>query len=514
MSDRIVVVGSGINGLVAAADLATRGRAVTVLERGPSPGGAVRTEALTLPGFRHDVAAMNLSSFAGSAFMAAHGDAMRRHGLEFIPVDRPFSQALGGGDHIGVTTSLDETLSTFRSAADRMAWQRLMAEFPARIAAVGALFGTRMQARALAGLGWRTWRKLGTAGTLELMRFLALSPRDWLTETFEDPRLHATLASWGMHVDFAPDVAGGAVFPWLEGMAAQSMGMMIGKGGADTVTRALVAMIGAAGGEIRCDAEVEAIRHAGGRVQGVTLAGGERIEAGVVLANLAPRHLLRMTGGTGDARYDGGLARFRHAPGTMMIHLALSGPVPWTAEALKRFAYVHVGSSIDGAALTYAEAKAGLLPRRPLLVVGQPSVFDPSRAPAGQQALWVQVRMVPGQIRGDAAEQISATDWPGAAEAMADRALALIEAEAPGFTACILGRRVVTPADLEAGNPNLVGGDQVCGSHHLAQNFIFRPVRGFADGHTPLAGLHLVGAATWPGGGTGAGSGFMTARSL
>jgi phytoene dehydrogenase-like protein len=122
--------------------------------------------------------------------------------------------------------------------------------------------------------------------------------------------------------------------------------------------------------------------------------------------------------------------------------------------------------------------------------------------------------MAPGTIRGDATGEIGATDWAEAAKPFADRALALLEHHAPGTRAKILGQRIVTPAELEAENPNLVGGDQICGSHHLAQHFLFRPLRGRADGSTPITGLHLTGAAVWPGAGTGAGPGFLLARKL
>lgn len=110
-----------------------------------------------------------------------------------------------------------------------------------------------------------------------------------------------------------------------------------------------------------------------------------------------------------------------------------------------------------------------------MLVVGQPSLFDPSRAPEGKHTLWVQVRMAPGTIVGDAAGTITARDWDTAAAPFAERALAILEAHAPGVTDSIIARRIVTPAELEADNPNLVGGDQVCGSHHLSQNFLYRP---------------------------------------
>jgi len=513
MTNPIVIIGSGINGLVAAADLAARGKSVRVLEQGPAPGGAVRTEELTLEGFRHDVAAMNLSMFAGSGFMARHGEELGRHGLEFIAVDRPFAQALEPGDHLGVTMDVDETLGTFNSDADKQTWRALMAAFPERAGVVGGLLSTPMQRWPLAKFLWKTWRSQGTAKSLEIAQFLISSPRDWLDETFDDPRLRAALSSWGMHLDFAPDIAGGAIFPYLEAMAGQAMGMVIGKGGADVVTRALVAMIEAHGGTVECNSEVTRICHADGKLTGVEV-NQNRIDASIVLAGLAPKHLTRLTGATSQPRFDDGMKNFKHAPGTMMIHLALDAPVPWRAAALGQFAYVHISPSVDTASHTYAQAVAGLLPETPLMVVGQPTVFDPTRAPDGKHTLWVQVRAVPADIKGDAKGEITARDWDVAKAEMAQRALDLIEAQAPGFKETILASHFVSPLDLEAGNRNLVGGDQICGSHHLSQNFLFRPVRGFADGHTPIAGLHMIGAACWPGAGTAGASGFFASQGI
>ena len=194
--------------------------------------------------------------------------------------------------------------------------------------------------------------------------------------------------------------------------------------------------------------------------------------------------------------------------------LTLSSLPDWRAEALKRFAYVHIAPSLDQMAATYAQALAGQLPAEPILVVGQPTVFDPSRAPEGAATLWVQVRMAPGVITGDAKGEITARDWAQATDPFAARALEILEAHAPGTRAKIIGQRIVSPLELESDNPNLVGGDQICGSHHLSQNFLFRPARGHADGSPPLPGLHLTGAAVWPGAGTGAGAGYLLAQKL
>ena len=322
------------------------------------------------------------------------------------------------------------------------------------------------------------------------------------------------LGAWGMHLDFAPDVAGGAMFPYLEGMAGQAFGMVIGQGGADTMVKALVAAIKARGGVVETNASVARILQEGGKATGIQLSDGRKITATKgVIAGVAPKALLTLTGGTTPA-YDTAMSHFTHAPGTMMIHLALNDLPEWTAKPLKSFAYAHIAPSLDQMAKTYQQAKAGLLPDEPIIVVGQPTVVDPSRAPAGQHTLWLQVRMAPGTILGDAKGEIMATDWPDAAQPFSERALNILEAHAPGTRGKILGQRTVAPAELEFDYPNLVGGDQVCGSHHLSQNFLVRPMRGHADGSTPIHNLHLTGAAVWPGAGTGAASGYLLARQL
>ncbi|HHX89414.1 MAG TPA: NAD(P)/FAD-dependent oxidoreductase [Paracoccus sp.] len=513
-----VIVGAGHNSLACAMHLAAKGWSVAVFEQAAEPGGAVRSGEYTLPGFRHDWAAMNLSLFAGSAFFKEYGPALAPLGLAFVPVSRPFASAFPDGRWLGVCTDPAATTARIRNFSERDAatWEALRSAFPARAEHIFALLGSPMRKHALARFLFRLWRKQGVAGALDLGRFLLQSPRNWLERTFESDHLRAMLGAWGLHLDFAPDIAGGALFPYLEGMAGQSFGMMIGKGGADTIIRAMQAGIEAQGGTVECNAPVTRILHSDGHASGVELADGRRIGARrAVIANLAPSALVRLTGGTGDAGFDDAMRGFEHAPGTMMIHLALDSLPDWTAgEELKTFAYVHLAPSLDQMARTYAQAKAGLLPDEPVIVVGQPTAFDPSRAPEGKHVLWMQVRMVPGHIKGDAGGTITATDWAQAAQPMADRALDILERYAPGTLAKILGQRIVPPTGLEAENPNLVGGDQVCGSHHLAQNFLYRPARGHADGSTPISKLHLTGAAVWPGAGSGAGAGYLLARKL
>ena len=513
-----IIIGAGHNSLACALHLLAKGWSVVVLEQGSEPGGAVKTRELTLPGYRHDWAAMNLSLFAGSPFFQSYGDELTRNGLAFTPATNPFASVFPDGRWLGIGT--DAALNRARIAGfseeDAEAWDELGANFPEQAGHILQVLGSSMKMHAIAGLAFSTWRKTGTAGTLDLTRFLLSSPRQWLNSTFQSEHVKATFGAWGMHLDFAPDVAGGALFPYLEAMAAQAFGMVLGTGGAGGMISALVKAIEARGGQLDFDARVSRILHEDGRATGVELADGRRIMAGkAVIANIAPSALPQLTGGTGSRQYDQALARFAHAPGTMMIHLAMKDLPDWTAgPELRDFAYVHLAPSLDQMARTYQQALAGLLPDEPVIVCGQPTAIDPSRAPEGQHVLWLQVRMAPAEIRGDAKGEISADDWETAAEPFAERVLDILERYAPGTRAKILGRRIVAPTELEADNPNLVGGDQICGSHHLSQHFMFRPARGHADGTTPIKGLYHTGAAVWPGAGTGAGPGYMLAQTL
>ena len=339
-----VLIGAGVNTLAAALHLSARGWRVAVFEQADSPGGAVKTGEYTLPGFRHDWAAMNLSLFAGSPFFKDYGAELMKHGLAFTPVSRPFASSFADGTHVGVSTDLEETAALIAalSATDAATWRRLVAGFGAEAPHLFGLLGAPMKMRALASFLYRTWRAKGVAGTLDFTRFLLSSPRSYLTETFENSQVQAMLGAWGMHLDFAPDVAGGAMFPYLEGMAGQAFGMVIGAGGADTITRALVAAIRARGGVVECGASVDRILHANGGASGVALTDGRQITATkAVIAGVAPRALPKLTGGTTPA-FDSAMQRFAHAPGTMMIHLALSDLPNWRAEGLRSFAYVHI----------------------------------------------------------------------------------------------------------------------------------------------------------------------------
>jgi phytoene dehydrogenase-like protein len=512
-----VVVGAGVNGLAAALHLATKGWKVAVLERNDVAGGAVKTREITLPCFRHDLYAMNLSLFAGSPFFAAHKDRLTAQGLAFVSAEHSFATAFPDGSWLGVERDIEATTSRIAalSPADAERWRAMVTAFGRDAPHIFALLASPMPSLQALRAIFAAWRARGTGWLADTGRLLVASPREWLDENFESEKLKAMMAVWGMHLDFSPDYAGGALFPYLESMANQSFGMALGRGGADTIVTALVRAIAAEGGEVRLSTPVHGIAIEAGPAKAVVLQGGERIEATrAVIANLHPRVLFGDLLPASSAAAQR-LARLRPGPATMMIHLALNDLPAWSAGAeLRRFAYVHLAPSFAAMATTFTEALDGLLPAEPALIVGQPTAIDPSRAPAGGHVLWVQVRVLPSRIRGDAARSITRTQWATVKEAYADRVIGIIERYAPGFSANILARAVLSPDDLERDNPNLVGGDSLGGSHHLDQNFVFRPAFGWSRYRMPIDRLYMVGASTWPGAGTGAGSGFMLAKTL
>jgi phytoene dehydrogenase-like protein len=253
-----------------------------------------------------------------------------------------------------------------------------------------------------------------------------------------------------------------------------------------------------------------------GRATGVHLQDGSRLDARrAVIANVHPRHLFgQLVPAEVRDGADANAAGLRPGPATMMIHMAMDDLPAWPNAALRTYAYVHLAPDMAMMARTYAESIDGLLPAEPVLVIGQPTVFDPARAPAGKHVLWVQVRTLPYRVRGDALGIITDRDWHAVKEAYADRVLDILERYAPGTKSHVLARHVASPLDLEADVPNLVEGDSLSGSHHLDQNFLFRPAFGRSRYRTGVPGLYMIGASTWPGAGTGAGSGFLCAKQL
>lgn len=513
-----IIIGSGINSLVCAVLLQSKGWTVHIIEQCETAGGAVKSGEYTLDGFRHDWAAMNLSLFAGSPFFQQFGEQLKEHGLEFVEAHHCFASVFQDGNWLGISKDQLENASRIQtySHKDEASWNHLTERFSAQAPLIVPFLQSPFKLAPLSKHIWQLYRKEGTQGMADLLHLMVSSPREWLDTHFESEHVKATLAAWGMHLDFAPDIAGGAIFPFLESFANQAFGMVIGKGGADTVTRAMVSLIESQGGTVEYGTRASKIITSQGEAIGLEKEDGSVLLANkAVIANVSPSGLQRLVANDSHQEALKCYDAFQHAPGTMMIHVATNKLPNWTAsQTLKAFAYVHIAPSMDQMAQTYQQATAGVLPEQPVIVVGQPTTIDPSRAPSGKHTLWIQVRMLPSKVLVDSISNEPSKNWHKLAEPYSQHVLGIIEQYAPGFKESILSKRVVSPEDLEADNPNLVGGDQLCGSHHLNQNFWFRPAFGKADGSTPISGLYHTGAAVWPGAGTGAGAGYLLAQKL
>jgi phytoene dehydrogenase-like protein len=236
-----------------------------------------------------------------------------------------------------------------------------------------------------------------------------------------------------------------------------------------------------------------------GRAAGVEIAGGERIRADIVVADLTTRGLLQVAGDVLPDGYRAKLARFRFGPNTVKLDWALSGPVPWTAPVARTAGTVHVGGFAREIIAAVTQLRLGELPERPFLLSGQQSLFDPTRAPAGQHTAWAYTRVPSG------------VDWAAEEDGQVRRMEAQVERFAPGFRDRILARSVLTPPAMEARNANLVGGDVGGGSYALDQ-VLFRPIPGLVPYRTPVRGLYLGSASAFPGGAVHGVPGHAAAR--
>jgi len=251
------------------------------------------------------------------------------------------------------------------------------------------------------------------------------------------------------------------------------------------LTEALVGYLASLGGTIRTGATVERVLTAGGQVRGVGLSGGEEVAAPVVIADVMPHALLRMTDAL-PAWYRAALGRYRYGPATLKVDWALDGPIPWLNYRVRGAGTVRVGGGV-GDLLDSIGRSAHGLPERPFLLLGQQSVADRDRAPAGKHTAWAYAH---GPITAD---------WSRASGRHVAAIEAQVERFAPGFRDRILARHVLGPAALEDAKANLVGGDIGGGSYSLRQA-VFRPIPSPSPYRTPLPGLFLGSAATFPGG--------------
>jgi len=513
-----IIIGSGINALVAAALLARKGKRVLVLERESVAGGCMRTEECTLPGFRHDVMAATFVLFLTSPAHAELGADLARHGLEFCHTRHPTAVLRPDGGALVLSTDRAANVAAFNALAAGDG-ERHAADVGAIEADAPFLFGL---------LGGKLWswptlkmvigqaRRRGLQGLAAWFGSALTPARGWLETSYQSPLMQALWAPWVLHTGLTPESTYGGQMGKVIAFALEAAGAPVVKGGSAAAVRAFVALIEETGGEVRTGADVERIMALGGKVTGVRLATGEEISAGSVLASVAPGQLYgRLLQDLHLPEDKTAAQSYRHGRGNFQLHFALDRHPEWLTPGLDDVALIHLADGIDSVSKSANEAERGMFPEAPTICVGQPHRLDPTRAPEGKAVLWLQIPDAPRAIKGDAAGEITGRTWDEATrEAFADRIEAILARHIKDFSAIKLARRAYSPADLAAMNMNLVGGDPYGGACSIDQFFIWRPFSHSGNGDLKLRGLHHIGASTHPGPGLGGGSGYLAAKGL
>lgn len=463
---RATIVGSGPNGLAAAIELARAGVSVTVREAADVIGGGTRTEELTLPGFLHDVcSAIHPLALASPFFRSLP---LAAHGLELIQPPASLAHPFDDGTAVLFEKSIEATGETFRDTRDAAAYRKLMKPLVDD-------WG-RLTPDLLAPLGFPRHPIPYVRFGLRAMR----SARGLAKSHFRGERARGFFAGLAAHSMLSLDEIFTASFGLVLGITGHAVGWAIPRGGSQKIADALASYLRSLGGEIIVGSPVETVDEF-------------LTPESVVLCDLAPRGLLKIAGHLLPADYRRKLERFRYGAAAFKIDWALDGVIPWKAEECLRAGTVHLGCTLEEIAASENAPSKGSNPEKPYVLVAQQSLFDSTRAPAGKHTAWAYCHVPNG----------SAFD-------MTTRIENQIERFAPGFRDRVLARSVMSPAQLEQHNANLVGGNISGGSSDVRQLFL-RPTRRLYS--TPTKNLFLCSSSTPPGGGVHGMCGYYAARA-
>jgi phytoene dehydrogenase-like protein len=495
---RVLVIGAGTTGLVAAIHLARAGLDVTVLEHAPNPGGASSSGEVTLPGFVHDhCAGFNPMGVASPAF---HELELEDEGLSWVSPASIMSHPFEDGTAITLHRDLDATADSLDAVhpGAGSAWHALIDQYrPHAQRLVETVLGPLPPVGGPLVLA-ASLRRDG----LELARRMTGSVEAFGLDVFDGARRPtAWLAGSAQHSGLPPATAGSGAFGFLLQLLGHSHGWPFPAGGQGQIVEALLRIARRDGVVLRCDAHVARILTRGGRVCGVSLSSGEEIPARDVLTTISAHPLAAMLPDEAlPHRLMRHLRIWRYSTAAFKLDYALASPVPWTAAAARTSAVVHVAGDLTSLSAAAEASQRGEVPERPALVVGQHSLDDPTRAPAGRHTLYCYAH-VPALY--DCSD-----------DEVAGRIEAQLERFAPGFGATVLGRSIRNPEQTESENPSLVGGDLAGGSYELDQQLVFRPAPELCRHRTPLHGLYIAGASVHPGGAVHGMGGRSAARAL
>ena len=461
-----VVIGSGPNGLAAAITLAQQGRSVVVVEGRERLGGGARTAELTLPGFQHDVCSAVHPLAVGGPFFPSLP--LEKYGLEWLYSPSQLAHPLDDGTAVTLERSVEETAAGL--GQDERAYIRLIKPLVDDWERLSdSLLGPIKLPHhplALARFGWSAMR----------------SAHGLTHHIFKEERARTLFTGAAAHSMLPLDQSPSAAFGLVLGILGHAVGWPIPRGGAQSLSEALAAYFRSLGGEIITGQMVKRL--------------DELPDSRTIVFDLTPRQILTLASSQLPERYRRSLGKYRYGLAAFKLDYALSGPVPWIAAECARAATVHLGGTSDELTQSERQSANGQPPEKPLLILTQPSLFDPTRAPAGQHTLWVYAH-VPNGSTFDMTERIEAQ----------------IERFAPGFKKLVLARHVTSPAEFESYNPNYIGGDINGGIQDLGQLFT-RPVARIVPYSTPNPRLFICSSSTPPGGGVHGMCGYYAAQAV
>jgi len=519
----IVVIGGGVNGLVAATLLAKSGRKTLVLERTDRPGGCARTSELA-PGFR----CPTLTHAAAIDPALVRSLALERHGLAIVRPEADACAPTPDGRALVLWHDAARAAESIRSfsAKDAAQYARFLGSFAAIAGVLRTVLGgppPSIDDPSAADLlellkAGRAFRSLGKADAYRLIRWMPMAVADLVGEWFESEPLRATIAAGG--------VLGSFLGPWSAGSAAVLLllgageGQPVGSawfpaGGPGALAGAIAAAAREAGVEIRSGAEVARIDVAGGAATGVTLASGEQIAARAIASSADPKRTLlglvdpmelapELVRRVQQIRAHGTLAKVNYAVSSLPRVAALAA-FDSAQQAAALSGRVRLAANIDAIERAFDAAKYGGVAAEPFVELTVPSISDPTLAPDGQHVVSAYVQYAPYHLRG--------TTWDAETDRLGAAATTAIERYAPGFAATVVAREVITPLDLER-TYGLTGGHIFHGELALDQLFVTRPLLGWSRYQTPIKNLFLCGSGTHPGTGLDGRSGALAAREI